>query len=101
MRNKLLGSGQFFIVAAVFVLSSIPAFAQSFNTIDPSGAAQTSSERSNQHGTTIRVDTISDTSDSGTCTLRDAINTAQGSPVAGSSCNSSVNTVFLIVLKVE
>jgi CSLREA domain-containing protein len=52
-----------------------------------------------QANTRITVNTISDTSASGTCTLRDAINTAQGFLVAGSSCNSAVDTAYLIVFQ--
>src|SRR5262249_19051154 len=42
---------------------------------------------------------LSDVSAPGTCTLRDAINTAQGSPVASSSCGSSGATEYAIGFK--
>jgi predicted outer membrane repeat protein len=48
---------------------------------------------------TITVDSLSDTSSLGTCTLRDAISTAQGSPVTGSDCTSTADTTNFIVFK--
>jgi fibronectin-binding autotransporter adhesin len=48
---------------------------------------------------TITVDSLSDTSSPGTCTLRDAISTAQGSPVTGSDCTSTADTTNFIVFK--
>ena len=49
--------------------------------------------------TTIVVDTTATTSATGTCTLSDAINTAQGTPIAGSSCNSTPDTAYTIMFK--
>src|SRR5262249_19583503 len=48
-------------------------------------------------GGIIVVDTTSDVSAPGTCTLRDAINTAQGNLVLGSSCNSAPTSHYEII----
>ncbi len=40
------------------------------------------------HATSYTVDTISDTSGAGNCSLRDAMNAANGSPTSGSTCGA-------------
>jgi hypothetical protein len=49
--------------------------------------------------TTIIVNSLNDPGVSDTCTLRDAINKAQGVSVAGSTCNRTVDTSYRIVFK--
>ncbi|HUA34743.1 MAG TPA: choice-of-anchor Q domain-containing protein [Candidatus Binataceae bacterium] len=46
------------------------------------------STASNAHATNYLVNTLNDTTGAGDCSLRDAINAAEGNPAAGSTCNT-------------